>query len=170
MDRQKDQATLIRAVSAANMSSPIPIEVVLAGDGPLEDQLRKLAHETGESSSIHFLGRLSRDEVYAMLSEIDVYAMPSLWEGFSAAALEALASGTPAVFSDIPPFRLPYGDVAMYHPPGDHAELADRTVELATCDEQRRKLGEAGRNLVTAKYTVERIVEMYADIYETLAN
>jgi len=103
-----------------------------------------------------------------MLAAVDVYAMPSLWEGFSAAAVEALASGTPAVFSDIPPFRLPYDAVALFHPPGDHDALAERLVELAEDDDERATLGAAGRSLVEREYTIERVAERYRDLYRSI--
>lgn len=168
LEEQKDHATLLCGLAAARSDSKSPLELVVAGDGPLESDLRALASDLGVADSVHFLGRLDREEVYAMLAAIDVYAMPSLWEGFSAAAVEALASGTPAVFSDIPPFRLPYDDVALFHPTGDHDALADRLVELAEDDDERAGLGAAGRSLVEREYTIERVAERYRDLYREI--
>ncbi|WP_459194216.1 glycosyltransferase family 4 protein [Halosimplex sp. J119] len=170
MDEQKDQATLIRGVAAARSRSDSAIELVIAGDGPLEDDLRDLAVQHGIDDAVHFLGRIDRNEVYAMLAAVDMYAMPSLWEGFSAAAVEALASGTPAVFSDIPPFRLPYDDVALFHPPGDHETLAERLLELADDPDRRAELGAAGRSLVEREYTVEHVATRYRDLYRSITS
>jgi len=168
MEKQKNQSTLLRAVAAARSRSNEPIELSIAGDGPLESELRTLAHDLGISDFVHFLGRLERDSVYAMLSETDIYAMPSLWEGFSAAAVEALASGTPAVFSDIPPFRQPYDNVALFHPPRDHDALADHIVKLAENEERRAEMSAAGRSLVEANYTVKRVASRYRELYQTI--
>jgi len=168
MDEQKDQRTLLRGVAAAQSRSDTPIQLVIAGDGPLEAELRTLADELGIDNDVHFIGRVERDEVYAMLNWIDIYAMPSLWEGFSAAAVEALASGTPSIFSDIPPFSLPYGDVALFHPPGDHDALAERILELSSSPERRAELGAAGRSLVEREYTIEHVTDRYYDLYQTI--
>jgi glycosyltransferase involved in cell wall biosynthesis len=169
LESQKDHATLIRGVATAQSLADRPVELVLAGDGPEESALRALTADLGVEESVHFLGRLDREEVYAMLAATDVYAMPSLWEGFSAAAVEALASGTPAVFSDIPPFRLPYDDVALFHPPRDHDALARQLAELADDEAKRSKLGEAGRSLVEREYTIEHVARQYRDLYRTVA-
>lgn len=169
LEEQKDQGTLIRGVAAARSLADRPLELVLAGDGPAEPQLRALVTELGAEESIHFLGRLEREEVYAMLAETDIYAMPSLWEGFSAAAVEALASGTPTVFSDIPPFRLPYDEVALFHPPRDHESLARRLAELADDEAKRSELGASGRSLVEREYTIERIASQYRELYRSIA-
>lgn len=168
LEAQKDQGTLIRGVAAARSLADRPLELVLAGDGPKEPELRALTAELGVEESVHFLGRLEREAVYAMLAATDIYAMPSLWEGFSAAAVEALGSGTPAVFSDIPPFRLPYDDVALFHPPRDHEVLGQRLAQLADDEAKRSELGGAGRSLVEREYTIEHVATRYRDLYRTV--
>lgn len=166
LTEQKDHETLIRALELAQERSDKRMELVIAGDGPLESALRRLVTDLDLEESVHFLGYLDRKRVYKMLSEIDVYAMPSLWEGFSAAAVEALASDTAAVFSEIPPFREPYGDVARFHPTGDREALADHLAALAADSSERERLAASGRRLVEENYAVESVATAYRDLYE----
>lgn len=167
LTEQKAHGTLVRAVAAANDRDRLaePLDLVIAGDGPRRDDLERLAADRGVADRVHFLGYLDRLRVYATMGELDVYAMPSRWEGFSAAAVEALGVGTACVFSDIPPFREPYGDVALFHPVDDHAALADRLVDLATAPDRRAELGRRGRELVREQYTMERVAQRYRDLY-----
>ncbi|ELZ24420.1 glycosyltransferase [Halosimplex carlsbadense 2-9-1] len=170
LTEQKDHATLIRAVAAARSASDRPVELAIAGDGPLEADLRETARAAGVADSVHFLGRLDRSAVYELLDALDVYAMPSRWEGFSAAAVEAVGSGTPCVFSTIPPFVEPYEEVARFHPVGDHEALARHLVGLAADPAERRRLGSAGRDLVQRRYTVERVAERYRSLYAEITD
>ncbi|MDS0281741.1 glycosyltransferase family 4 protein [Haloarcula onubensis] len=168
LTEQKDHETLIRGLATARTRSDVALALAIAGDGPKRDSLRALASDLGVDDAVHFLGYLDRQEVYGMLSEIDIYAMPSLWEGFSAAAVEGLALGNPAVFSDIPPFTGPYGDIARFHPTGDPAELADHLVDLASNPAERARLAAAGRELVESKYDIETVAEQYRDLYRSI--
>jgi glycosyltransferase involved in cell wall biosynthesis len=167
---QKDQATLIRALAIARNDSDVRLELVIAGDGPEADTLRSVVADNDLTNAVHFLGYLNRQHVYKMLSEIDIYAMPSLWEGFSAAAVEGLATGNAAVFSEIPPFVQPYSDVALFHPTGDAKRLADHLVTLATDSNQRQRLGDAGRKLVREKYEISTVANAYRELYGELLN
>lgn len=168
LTEQKDHETLIRAVDAASGRTERPIELVIAGDGPLDSTLRELVTTLGLDDSVHFLGYLDRRAVYKTLSELDVYAMPSLWEGFSAAAVEALASENAAVFSAIPPFTEPYGDVARFHPTGDHEALAAHLVDLAANPEERDRLARGGLRLVEERYAMETVADRYYGLYEEI--
>jgi len=168
LTEQKDHATLIRAIANANERSQDSIELVIAGDGPKEPMLRSIAAERGIEDQVHFLGYLDRRRVYKMLSEIDIYAMPSMWEGFSAAAVEGIALGNPAVFSDILPFTEPYGDIARFHAVGDSDGLAEQLVDLAADPKERDRLAAAGRSLVENKYKIERVATEYRDLYHEI--
>jgi glycosyltransferase EpsF len=72
--------------------------MLLIGDGPLGQTLRNEARSLGIENEVHFLGR--RTDVKDLLQAMDVFLMPSLYEGFPIAALEAAASGLPLFLSD----------------------------------------------------------------------
>jgi glycosyltransferase involved in cell wall biosynthesis len=100
-----------------------------------------------------------------MMEEIDIYAMPSRWEGFCVAALEALALENACVFSDIPEFKKPFGQVAQFHSLDDSGDLAEKILHLAADDELRRELGKAARQLVVKEYTLEQTAKEYLKQY-----
>jgi glycosyltransferase involved in cell wall biosynthesis len=168
LTEQKNHETLVRAVAEARDRASEPIELVVAGDGPRRERIESLARSLGVADAVHLLGYRDRSEVYAMLSKIDVYAMPSRWEGFSAAAVEAMGSGLPCVFSEIDPFTIPYGDVALFHPVEDATALADHLCDLADDPDRRRRLGAAGASLARETYDIESVAARYRALYEEI--
>lgn len=91
---QKDHATLLRALAQLD-----GVTLLLAGDGPLRSSLTMLAAELGIAERVHFLGW--RKDVVALMKASDVFVLPSEYEGMSNALMEAMASGTPVIASDI---------------------------------------------------------------------
>ena len=78
-------------------SLPSSVHVLLVGDGKEKENLINLALEKNLSDRVHFTGRLSTEEVPAILSLADVFVRPSLSEGLGNAFLEAMAAGVPVV-------------------------------------------------------------------------
>jgi glycosyltransferase involved in cell wall biosynthesis len=167
---QKAHDVLIRALAIANERSNRRYELVLAGDGPLQTDIEALAQSKGIEDRIHFLGLLDRDRVYRMMDEIDIYAMPSRWEGFANAAVEALGVGNACVFSDIEPFRIPYENVALFHPVDESDVLADRIVEFGENKTLREKYSNDGTEIVEKKYSLASIARQYRNLYQNILN
>lgn len=171
MTEQKAYDTLIAGFAAAERRSDQRLDLVIAGDGPRRSKIEAQIDRLGIGDHVHFAGLVDRHAVYQLLAEIDIYAMPSRWEGFSNAAVEALGAGKPCLFSDIDPFMLPYRDVALFHRLDDVTELADKLVELANNHDLRELYGTKGRQLVEQKYTLEYVAGQYAELYtEILSN
>jgi glycosyltransferase involved in cell wall biosynthesis len=109
-----------------------------------------------------------QSDVARYLREADIVAIPSRWEGFGLQAVEAMASGVPVVASDIPPLREVLGDAAVFVAPGDAAAWRAALVELAGDRARRAWLRERGLARAPA-FSIERMVERYAELYEELA-
>jgi glycosyltransferase involved in cell wall biosynthesis len=169
LTEQKAHDILIEGVDRANSQSDRPIELVISGDGELREELERQIVQATHSDRLHLLGFLEeREQVYKMMDEIDIYAMPSRWEGFCVAALEGLALGKPCLFSDIPEFTEPFGAVARFHALDDPTDLADNITALAEDDQLRTELGDSARGLVLEEYTLEQTTRRYLRRYEEL--
>ncbi|HEX5497670.1 MAG TPA: glycosyltransferase family 1 protein, partial [Thermomicrobiales bacterium] len=103
--------------------------------------------EAGEavSSNILWLGRLSDDELAALLQNCFCLAFPSLVEGFGLPALEAMALGCPVVVSDRASLPEICGDAALFASPTDADAWFGRFMELATRPALRRRMIARGR-------------------------
>lgn len=101
---KKGQDVLVKAINILKNGSHIEIKCDLAGavfKGQQEEQekLRKYIKENNVENCIKFLGNV--DDVPALLKNIDIFVLPSRYEGFGIAMIEALASGVPVIASDI---------------------------------------------------------------------
>lgn len=130
------------------------LDVVLAGHGPSRATLEQLAADLGIAGNVRFLGDVRHDDVPGVLQSLDIFAMPSTWEGFGVAALEASAMQLPVVASDIHgiPDVVLHGRTGLLVPPRDPAALADAIGRLAGDPALRRMMGEAGRAYVEREY------------------
>ena len=121
---QKGQRHLIRAMPLLLERVP-RAHAVIAGGGDLEDFLRDLAEEMGVAERVHVLG--PRKDVPALMHAMDVFAMPSIWEGFGLVLLEAMAAGRPIVASRVAtiPEVVVDGETGLLVPAGDPLALAE---------------------------------------------
>jgi glycosyltransferase involved in cell wall biosynthesis len=169
LTEQKAHEVLIEAVDQANAESEKPIELVISGGGELQEDLEAQIANAEYGDRLHLLGFLKeREQVYKMMHEVDIYAMPSRWEGFCVAALEGMALDNACIFSDIPEFKHPFNDLALFHPLDNSVVLADELVSIAADEKIRKQLAEKGRNAVVESYTLRQTAERYLSQYQTL--
>ncbi len=163
LTEQKNHETLIRAIARLNDKRSEDVALVIAGSGPRRNRLEGLSRRLGIEKQVHFLGYLEREQVYKMLHEIDCYAMPSRWEGFSAAALQAMAAGTPCVLSNIPSFRSQYPEsIARFH---DVESASDLEAAIDAVLQADKGSGERGREFVSQNYSLESMAKKYEALY-----
>ena len=97
---QKNQQFLINVFN--ELLNEVPqkahYRLMLVGEGALRTELEKKVNELGIKSYVLFTG--SRDDVDELLQAMDVYALPSLYEGLPVTGIEAQAAGLPCIFSD----------------------------------------------------------------------
>lgn len=98
LSAEKGVDRLLNAMPAVLAARP-DAKLLIAGDGPLRTDLQALARRLGIHERVHFFGQC--DDVPALLKQMSVFVLPSLYEGVSTALLEAIAAGVPAVASDI---------------------------------------------------------------------
>ena len=97
---QKHHAVLIQILPMAP-----GVHVLIVGDGELREPLRRLAEGLGVRDRVSFVSEFPNQHVIQLISQADVFALPSRHEGMSNALIEALFSNTPIVASDIPENR-----------------------------------------------------------------
>jgi glycosyltransferase involved in cell wall biosynthesis len=154
---QKGQRHLIGAMPLLLERVP-RAHAIIAGGGDLEDYLRDLSVDVGVADRVHVLG--PRRDVPALMHAIDVFAMPSIWEGFGLVLLEAMAAGRPIVASRVAtiPEVVVDGETGLLVPPGDPVALAEALAELAHDAGRARQLGEAGRQRLRQRFSIEKMV------------
>jgi glycosyltransferase involved in cell wall biosynthesis len=158
---------LLQAVAKLRTEHDLELQLVakLEPNGPTE----KLIAELGISDIVHTSSGLSDAELARLFSSAEIACIPSLYEGFSLPAVEAMASGTPIVASRagaLPEVLGPDGDCARLVPPGDAAELIRVLAELLVAPDQLHRLGVAGRRRAVEVYSWESVAAQTVRVYE----
>jgi glycosyltransferase involved in cell wall biosynthesis len=164
---QKGLEYLLKAIPL--VSSPgTPFKVLLAGDGPLSDQLRALAARLRVGARVEFLG--FRNDIGDLLTAADLVVLPSLWEGLSISLLEAMAAGKPVITTAIGSNCEVTSDgrAAVLVPPKDPVSLARAIESLIADDVRRHELGRRAEQEQVRRYGMDRMLNSYLAEYESL--
>jgi glycosyltransferase involved in cell wall biosynthesis/ribosomal protein S18 acetylase RimI-like enzyme len=142
--------------------------VAIAGDGPVRTRLERLASDRGVSDRVTFLG--FREDVGNLLAVSDMVVLPSLREGLSISLLEAMAAGKPIIASSIGSHRelASQAEMARLVPPANPKALAEAIQQLARDPALRSHLAASARGLFEARYTEDRMLNQYRQLYLSL--
>lgn len=159
--QQKGQQYVLEA--AARLGG---VRFVLAGDGPDRTMLEQLAAERELGDRVRFLGH--RDDVPALMAAADLVVVPSLYEGWPLAVLEAMAAGKAVVATRVGDVAEMIGDGedGLLLEPADPAALAEAVGGLAADPERRRRLGAAARRRAESGFSVEMMARAVEAAYE----
>jgi len=145
------------------------VHFILAGEGvaPDNQELANLIAVHGLADRCHLLGR--RDDLPALNAALDLATLTSLSEGFPNVLGEALACGVPCVATDVGDSGVLLKEAGEVVPCGDpQALVAAWERFLAMTPEQRRKVGAKGRATIRSRYSLDRMVTAFEDLYMTM--
>jgi glycosyltransferase involved in cell wall biosynthesis len=155
------------AIWAADLLKVIrpDVHLLIMGDGPLRQPLRRYRDQVEIRDKVHFLGE--RSDVVRLMPHFDVLWSASGYEGQSNAIMEAMSAGVPVVATDIPGTRdlVVNGETGYLFPIGNRAELAKWTNRILNDGGLARRLGEAARRRMSEEFGVEKMVNAYAELY-----
>ncbi|GHH33956.1 glycosyltransferase family 4 protein [Streptomyces candidus] len=163
---------LVEALAKLRSERPDAHLVVVgkrAEDGPVAHAIERY----GLAHAVEFVKGITDAELVDLVRGAEVACVPSLYEGFSLPAAEAMATGTPLVATTggaIPEVAGPDGETCLAVPPGDADALAGQLARLLGDRDLRRRLGAAGRARVLGKFTWQQAAIGTAERYrEALA-
>lgn len=156
---QKNHEFLIEIFDSLHRRNSKSI-LLLIGEGPLKDKIQQMTQEKGLSDCVLFIGNVNNVNDY--LQAIDVFVMPSLFEGLPITGIEAQAAGLPCVFSDAITEQLRVTNLAEYLSLSvDPDEWADRIIKVAK-NERRDMSMELEKNGYSIMDTVESLESFYS--------
>jgi glycosyltransferase involved in cell wall biosynthesis len=163
----KDHPTFLRAAQRVRERVP-EAAFVLAGEGELETNLRRLASELGIADAVFFTGRCTR--VGELLAVSDVCVLSSTAEGFSNSILEYMAAGRPVVATDVGGAReaIVEGETGHLVSAGDDEQMAARIGELLRDPVRAREMGERGSQRVARQFSCAAQLSRVEALYERL--
>ncbi len=163
----KGVSHLLHAVARLRVERDVELQLVakLEPNGPTE----KLIAELGITDIVHSSSGLTDSELAELLSSAEVACIPSLYEGFSLPAVEAMASGTPIVASRagaLPEVVGADGECARLVEPADVHELTSVLGELLDSPRELRRLGGNGRRRALEVFSWESVAAQTVSVYE----
>jgi glycosyltransferase involved in cell wall biosynthesis len=168
LTEQKGQHLLNRAFERL-VASGRRGRLLIAGTGPDAAGLRRQVAEAGLTARVSFLGY--RDDITALMAAADVYAQPSLWEGFGFVFLEAMRAGLPILSSNVSgiPEVVVHGATGYLLPAGDVDGIGRNMQALVDDAGLRARMGAAARQRAAERFSLEVMVGAYADLYRRVA-
>jgi len=153
----KGLETLLRAFAVAREEVP-KLTLDIAGTGPLEAELRKLAGD-----GVSFLGHVAPPQ--PLIEQSAIVVVPSLGEGFGMVALEAMERGRPVIASRVGGLPEIVGDTGQLVPPKEVEPLRAAIVEVAGDLPRASELGRAARTRALAEFSDEQCIDKTEALY-----
>jgi glycosyltransferase involved in cell wall biosynthesis len=169
LERVKDLGTLLEAFASVRARMP-RARLVIVGGGAERLRLEQQVSALGLQRAVQFTGH--RDDVRCLLPGFDVFVNSSTSEGVSLTILEAMASRLPVVATRVggTPEVVEDGLSGVLVPARAPGQLAHAIVELASHPDRAAPMGTAGRKRVEARFSIDRMVDRYAGVYDSLTS
>lgn len=141
------------------------VHLIIAGDGDLRSTLEAQVQQLEIADNVHFLGW--RDDAPQVLAALDVFLMPSLWEGFGLVLLEAMSKRVPVIASDVSaiPEVVVHGETGFLVSPRDVDSLRDAMLTLLGDRPLRLHMGMMAEDRVETHFSAERMAEATIAVY-----
>lgn len=154
--------TLIQACSLLK----IRWQLTIAGDGPEEEKLKKLA----KGLPVQFLGRVTNNKIPQLLRMSNLFVRPSRFEGFGSSFIEAMAAGIPVIGTPVGGITdfIDNKKTGLLVPPNDYKALAEAMEKLYKDKTLYHALVKNGRRLVRGKYDWDLIASQVYNEMEKL--
>ena len=167
LDKVKNLPLLVRAV--ALLGEKRKVRLVIIGKGPQMEAFREAALSCGMAGRLVLPGFVSHPQNF--LGLFDIFAMSSDSEQFPISLLEAMATALPCIATDVGDCKdiLPIASKPFVTPPGDVEALALSLHSLVENQSLRKTLGEANRIEVCKRFSMEKMVSLYEQIYSNVA-
>lgn len=169
LHQQKGHKILLQAF-AKIVKSHNNAHLLIIGDGELKEELISLTENLGISDKVKFLGK--RSDIGEFLSAIDIFVLPSLWEGQPIALLEALAMGKPCIASAVNgiPEIINHGVNGYLVNPNDIDNLYQAMVLLMSDNKLCEQLSNQSKITISDKFSAQNMANETAILYNKILN
>ena len=165
--KQKNPLDFVKMAAEIVEKSP-KVSFLLVGDGSLKPQIESSILQFNLSEKVILTG--VRNDVPQLLAVMDVFVLPSLWEGLPRVIPQAMAIGLPIVATEVGGIleAVKEGQNGFLVPPKDFHAMAHRVIQLLEDQNLAKKMGERGRKMVYPEFCVKQMVKSTESLYEGL--
>jgi glycosyltransferase involved in cell wall biosynthesis len=164
---EKNLPRLVKAFALLAAKAP-GVHLVLVGDGPLREDLERLARESGIRQQVTLMGSVPYAQIPDIIAAADFFVFPSISETHPLVIVEAMAGGLPVVVVNSDAYRDTVADgVTGFMAPDDDQVLAEYMKRLAVDRELRKVMSQRSRERASL-HAIERTAGMVLDTYREL--
>src|SRR5712672_956264 len=152
----------------AQVRAKMPAKLVLIGDGPDRGAAEYLVRKKKLQTDVHFLGK--QDQVYRLLSDADLFLLPSQLESFGLAALEAMACEVPVIATNVGgvPEVIEHGVDGYLVEPGEVSTAAKYAIDLLSRADRGREMGQRARIHAKKNFCANDVIPSYERYYQRI--
>lgn len=178
-DERKGIETLVRAIAKDEVKSHENLKLIIIGgstpgekDGVEQERIASLVRELGIEDITKFTGRVQHENLAAYYAAADICVVPSHYEPFGLVAIEAMASRTPVIASNVGGLKFSVANevTGLLVPPKDEAAFAQAIDSILSNPEWRKQLGTNARERVEAKFSWDGVASQLEEQYVTELN
>jgi D-inositol-3-phosphate glycosyltransferase len=178
-DPRKGIETLVRAMAQSSFRDGDDLHLIIGGgyrpgqpDAEEHDRIVQIAEDLGIAHLTTFPGRISDEDLALYYAAASVCVVPSHYEPFGLVAIEAMASGTPVVASDVGglQYTVVSEKTGLLAPPQDERAFARAIDRILADPDWRSELGEAARRRVMTEFSWQGVAQHLSDLYCSLLN
>ena len=165
LSEQKGITYLLKAAPLIIEAFP-RVSIVIAGEGDLETDLKKESRDLGINKNIFFLG--PRLDIPLLIKALDLYVLPSLWEGLPMVLLEAMAAGCPIIATNVGGNSIAIQDKVngFLVAPADPVALANSIITLLNDPTLMNKYAQSSLDIFKKKFSAEMMAVKYEKLYK----
>jgi glycosyltransferase involved in cell wall biosynthesis len=168
--RQKGPGYLLRAARQL-IDGGLDVQFLLVGEGELEGELRQMVRDQGLGDHVSLPGFIN--DIPQVLAAMDIFVLPSLYEGLPYTLMEAMAAGCAVVATDVGGNRdlVQHGKTGLLVPPADANALAQALtclLSLPDAEEKRERLAQRAQSAARARPTPEQATRQVIELYRRL--
>lgn len=169
LESVKNQQMLLEIFSLLKQEN-INFHGLIAGSGSLEQQLAEQAVELNVADRVSFLG--FRDDVYYLLKQSDIFLLTSTMEGFGITLLEAMATATPVIVTDVGGMHeiVNLARNGFVVPINDNVQFVARIEEILKSPDLSKKLADNGSKALNQHFTPEIFAANTYQLYQAILN
>jgi glycosyltransferase involved in cell wall biosynthesis len=165
LTEQKGHKYLFEAMAAPALSD---LQLIVVGDGELRETLKAEAQALGVAPRVHFLG--ARRDLGDLLAAMDVFVMPSLWEGLPLSMILAMGAALPVVATAVAgiPEVIENHRTGWLVPPADSSALTAALVDVFADRVRSAAVGSAAHASVLPRFGVDAYINSIVTLYDRL--
>lgn len=172
LSQEKDWPTLIKAIHILKQKKLNNLRLTICGGGPDEQKLRDMINDFELNGEVTLTGHLDKKSVEQALSQSDLFVLPSKFEGFGIAPVEAMQMGLPTITANYPASQdyITPGVTGWTFPIGESNALAELIEHLMSNKTYRDEVAKQGRVVALDKFSPKKIAEQHLEIYSKLTS